>query len=167
MFAWSMDRVAPAALSKVSARTNTPYVSVIIVTVLSVIASWFWAYTSFFTVVVGAFGQIITLAIGCLAAALIPYKHKDLYETAPISGRLFGIPKLTIIAVLGVIGGLLIVINFTLDPFSGVNPQASPVMFWFTLAMFPVGFGLYYLAKAIRKSQGIDISLAYRQIPPD
>jgi amino acid transporter len=167
MFAWSMDRVAPAALSRVSARTNTPYVSVIIVTVLSVIASWFWAYTSFFTVVVGAFGQIITLAIGCLAAALIPYKQKDLYETAPISGRLFGIPKLTIIAVLGVIGGLLIVINFTLDPFSGVSPQASPVMFWFTLAMFPVGFGLYYLAKAIRKSQGIDISLAYRQIPPD
>ncbi|CAN5209285.1 APC family permease [soil metagenome] len=167
MFAWSMDRVAPAALSRVSARTNTPYVSVIIVTVLSVIASWFWAYTSFFTVVVGAFGQIITLAIGCLAASLIPFKQKDLYETAPITGRLLGIPKLTIIGILGTIGALLIVINFALDPFSGVNPEASPVMFWVSLAMFPLGFALYFIAKAIRASQGIDISLAYKQIPPD
>jgi amino acid transporter len=167
MFAWSMDRVAPAALSRVSARTNTPYVSVIIVTVLSVVASWFWAYTSFFTVVVGAFGQIITLAIGCLAASLIPFKQKDLYETAPITGRLLGIPKLTIIGILGTLGALLIVINFALDPFSGVNPVASPTMFWVSLAMFPLGFALYFVAKAIRKSQGIDISLAYKQIPPD
>ena len=167
MFAWSMDRVAPAALSRVSARTNTPYVSVIIVTVLSVVASWFWAYTSFFTVVVGAFGQVITLAIGCLAASLIPFKQKDLYETAPITGKVFGIPKLTLIGILGSIGALLIVITFALDPFSGVNPMASPIMFWVSLAMFPLGFALYFVAKAIRRSQGIDISLAYKQIPPD
>ena len=69
--------------------------------------------------------------------------------------------------VLGVIGALAIVVIFALDPFSGVNPVASPIMFWTSLGMFPLGFVIYYVAKAIRKSQGIDISLAYRQIPPD
>jgi APA family basic amino acid/polyamine antiporter len=167
MFAWSMDRVVPKWVSSVSPRTNSPYTAVIIVTALSMVASWFWAYTSFFTVVVGAFGQVICLAIGCLAAAFIPFKRKDLYETAPIRGYLFGIPKLAIVGVLGVIGALAIVTIFAFDPFSGVNPVASPTMFWVSLAMFPFGFGLYYVAKAIRRTQGIDIGLAYKQIPPD
>ena len=162
-----MDRVVPEKLGAVNPKTNSPWVAVLVIVILSAIASWFWAYTSFFTVVVGAFGQVITLAIGCLAASLIPFKQKDLYETAPITGRLLGIPKLTIIGILGALGALLIVINFALDPFSGVNPVASPTMFWVSLAMFPLGFALYFVAKAIRKSQGIDISLAYKQIPPD
>lgn len=167
MLAWSMDRVVPSAVGAVNPRTNSPWVAVLIISVLSAIASWFWAYTSFFTVVVGAFGQIITLAIGCLAAALIPFKNKDLYATAPITGRWGRVPKLTVIGILGAIGAALIVINFALDPFSGVNPEASPVMFWVTLAMFPLGIVIYYVASAIRRSQGIDIALAYKEIPPE
>jgi basic amino acid/polyamine antiporter, APA family len=164
---WSMDRVVPDALSRVSGRTNSPYVAVIAVTVVSAIISWFWAYTSVFTVVVGAFGQVITLGIGCLAASLIPYKQRDLYATSPIAGYLGRLPKLTIIALLGVLGALFITINFARDPLSGVNVTASPVMFWVTIGMFPAGVALYYLSGAIRRHQGIDLSLAFREIPPE
>ncbi len=164
---WSMDRVVPDALSKVSGRTNSPYVAVIVVTAVSAVISWFWAYTSVFTVVVGAFGQVITLGIGCLAASLIPWKQRDLYETSPIAGYLGRLPKLTIIALLGALGALLITINFARDPSSGVNVQASPVMFWVSIGMFPAGVALYYLSGAIRRHQGIDLSLAFREIPPE
>jgi len=167
ILAWSLDRVVPEKLGAVNPKTNSPWVAVLVIVILSAIASWFWAYTSFFTVVVGAFGQIITLAIGCLAASLIPFKNKDLYATAPITGKWGPIPKLTLIGLLGAIGATLIVINFALDPFSGVNPEASPVMFWFTLSMFPVGIIIYYVSKAIRRAQGIDIALAYKEIPPE
>jgi APA family basic amino acid/polyamine antiporter len=167
ILAWSMDRVVPEKLGAVNPKTNSPWVAVLVIVVLSAVASWFWAYTSFFTVVVGAFGQIITLAIGCLAASLIPFKNKDLYATAPITGKWGPIPKLTLIGLLGALGATLIVINFALDPFSGVNPEASPVMFWFTLSMFPLGIVIYYVSKAIRRSQGIDIALAYKEIPPE
>lgn len=164
---WSMDRVVPDALSKVSGRTNSPYVAVIVVTAVSAVISWFWAYTSVFTVVVGAFGQVITLGIGCLAASLIPWKQRDLYETSPIAGYLGRLPKLTIIALLGALGALLITVNFARDPSSGVNVQASPVMFWVSIGMFPAGVALYYLSGAIRRHQGIDLSLAFREIPPE
>jgi amino acid transporter len=167
MFSWSMDRVAPDALSKVSARTNSPYVAVVVVTAIAAVVSWFWAYTSVFTVVVGAFAQVITLGIGCLAAALIPYRYRDQYETAPIRGYLFGIPKLTIVAVLGVVAAVLIVWNFARDPFSGVHVTQSPGMFWFSLAMFPAGVLLYYVSAAVRRRQNIDLGLAFREIPPD
>jgi len=167
MFGWSMDRVAPDGLSKVSAKTNSPYVAVIVVTAISVVISWFWAYTTTFTVVVGAFGQVITLGIGCLAASLIPFKQKDLYATSPIRGYFGKVPRLTLIGILGAIGALLIVLNFARDPSSGVDPSHSPVMFWVSLAMFPAGFALYYVSAAIRRRQGINLGLAFREIPPE
>ena len=40
-------------------------------------------------------------------------------------------------------------------------------MFWVTLAMFPAGFLLYYLSVAIRRRQGIQLGLAFREIPPE
>jgi basic amino acid/polyamine antiporter, APA family len=167
MFGWSMDRIAPDALSKVSARTNSPYVAVAVVTVISAVISYFWAYTDFFTVVVGAFAQVITLGIGCLAASLIPLKRRDLYETSPIRGRWGAIPKLTAIGVLGAIAAALIAINFARDSSSGVNPAAATVMFWVSLGMFALGFALYYLSAAIRRRQGVDIALAFKEIPPE
>ena len=167
MLAWSMDRVAPEALGRVSSRTNSPYIAVIVTTVISAVISWFWAYTSVFTVVVGAFGQIITLGIGCLAASLIPYRQKDLYATSPIAGYLGRLPKLTIIGLLGALGALLMVLNMARDPFSGVDVNASPVMFWVSIGMFPLGVLLYYLSGAIRRREGVDLGLAFREIPPE
>lgn len=161
------DRVAPDGLSKVSAKTNSPYVAVIVVTVISAVISWFWAYTTTFTVVAGAFGQVITLGIGCLAASLIPFKQKDLYTTAPIRGYFGKVPRLTLIGILGAIGALLIVLNFARDPSSGVDPNHGPVMFWVSLGMFPLGFVLYYVSAAIRRRQGVNLDLAFREIPPE
>jgi amino acid transporter len=167
MFGWSMDRVAPEGLARVSTRTNSPYVAVLVVTAISAVVSWFWAYSSELTVVVGAFPQLITLAIGCLAAALIPFRYRDQYETAPIRGYFGPVPKLTVVALLGAAAAMFIVWNFARDPFSGVNPTASPGMFWTSLAFFPLGVVLYYVSVAVRRRQGIDLELAFREIPPD
>lgn len=167
MFGWSMDRVAPDALSKVGTRTSSPYVAVIVVTVAAAVISWFWAYTSVFTVVVGAFAQVITLGLGCLAAALIPMRFRDQYATSPIRGRILGVPKLTLIGLLGALAAVLIVWNFARDPSSGVSVEVSPGMFWFSLAMFPIGVLLYYVSYVVRRAQGVDLSLAFREIPPD
>jgi amino acid transporter len=167
MFGWSMDRVAPEGLAKVSHRTNSPYVAVLVVTVVSAVVSWFWAYGSQLTVVVGAFPQLITLAIGCLAAALLPFRYRDQYETAPIRGYFGKVPRLTVVALLGAAAALFIVWNFARDPSSGVNPTASPGMFWTSLAFFPLGVLLYYVSRFVRRRQGIDLELAFREIPPD
>jgi amino acid transporter len=167
IFAWSMDRVVPDTLAKVSDRSNSPVNAVILVTIVSVVVAWAWAYTSYFTVVVGAFGQIIALGIGCLAAAILPYRFKSLYDLSPVNWYVGGIPVLSIAGVAGAIGALLIVINFARDPSSGVNYEVSPTMFWGTLILFPIGLAIYYIAKYARARQGYDIGLAYRELPPD
>ena len=167
IFAWSMDRVVPDSLSKVSERSNSPVNAVILVTIVSAVIAWAWAYTSYFTVVVGAFGQVSALAIGCLGAAIIPYKFKSQYDMSPVGWYVGRIPVLTIVGILGAIGGLLIVINFARDPGSGVSYEASPTMFWGSLALFPIGIAIYFISRALRRQQGYNIDLAYAELPPD
>jgi amino acid transporter len=167
IFAWSMDRVVPDPLSKVREQSSSPVNAVILVMIVSAVAAWAWAYTTYFTVVVGAFGQIICLGIGCLAAAVLPYRFKSLYDLSPVNWYVGSVPVISIAGVLGAIGALLIVVNFARDPSSGVNWEVSPTMFWGTLLLFPVGFMIYYIAKVARARQGYDIGLAYRELPPD
>ncbi len=40
-------------------------------------------------------------------------------------------------------------------------------MFWVSLGMFPFGFALYYVSAAIRRRQGVDVALAFKEIPPE
>ncbi|HVA84721.1 MAG TPA: amino acid permease, partial [Candidatus Saccharimonadales bacterium] len=167
IFAWSMDRVVPDGLSKVTERSNSPVNAVIVVSLVSVVVAWAWAYTSIFTVVVGAFGQILALGIGSLGAALIPYKFKGLYDLSPVGWYWGRIPVLSVVGVAGAIGALLMVANFARDPNSGVSISASPGMFWFSLALFPIGIAIYFISRALRRRQGFDIDLAYAEIPPD
>jgi len=167
IFAWSMDRVVPDNLSKVTERSNSPVNAVILVSIVSVVVAWAWAYTSIFTVVVGAFGQILALGIGSLGAAIIPYKFKSLYDLSPVGWYWGRIPVLSVVGVLGAIGALLMVANFARDPSSGVSISGSPGMFWFSLALFPIGVAIYFVSRAIRRRQGFDIDLAYAEIPPD
>jgi len=35
------------------------------------------------------------------------------------------------------------------------------------LIVYVVGFGIYFIARAIRRRQGIDLSLAHRELPPE
>jgi amino acid transporter len=167
IFAWSMDRVIPDGFAKVTERSNSPVNAVLLVTLVSIVVAWGWAYTDVFTVVVGAFGQIIALGIGCVGAALIPYKFKSSYDVSPVGWYVAGIPVLTLAGIAGAIGALLIVLNFARDPSSGVSLEASPTMFWFSLGLFPIGIVIYYVSRAVRRRQGYDIDLAYAEIPPD
>jgi len=77
------------------------------------------------------------------------------------------VPRLTVVALLGAAAAAFIVWNFARDPSSGVNPTASPGMFWTSLAFFPLGVLLFYVSKVVRRRQGIDLELAFREIPPD
>jgi amino acid transporter len=167
MFGWSMDRVTPNWMSRVNEKTNSPYAAVIVVTVISAIVTWWWAYGTIFTVVVGAFGQVVTLGIGCLAAALIPYKFPDLYAMSPIRGKFGPIPKITVIGVLGAIGAAFITWTMARDPSSGIDAAKNSIMFWFSIGLFPFGGLLYYIAKYVRRRQNVDITLAFQEIPPD
>ena len=48
----------------------------------------------------------------------------------------------------------------------GANANMGKLLAW-TLGPAVLGFVLYFVVAAIRKSQGVNVELAYREIPPE
>jgi len=104
-----------------------------------------------------------------LAAVVFPLRRKQLYESSPAKNfKLFGLP---IMPVAGAISAVFMAVMFYLlwtdanaaGPF--FKPSKMPVEFWITLAAVVVGTCWYLWIKSYRKRRGINIRLAFQQIP--
>ena len=111
----SLDRTLPAWVSKISPRFRSPANAHWIYLILSIpviIGYNYWG--QWYTMTLG-----VTLACGyvfvisCLAAALLPYRAKALYEASPgAKYTLGGFPLVTIFGVIGFVFGLWAIIMF-------------------------------------------------------
>lgn len=167
MFAWSFDRIMPEKLSQVDARTHSPVIAIAIVTVLAIASTAIYAFTTWFSTLSVLLGLTLTLLVTAIGAVVLPYRQREMVENSPYGGRFAGIPVLTIVgvlAVLGFSGGIAVLLW---DPGSGSSLSANPGKLWLALAVYAVGFGIYFVSRAVRRGQGIDLSLTYRELPPE
>jgi amino acid transporter len=167
-FAWSFDRVLPQAMADVNDRLHAPMKAILLTFVLGEVFTAIWAVIPFalgWLNITLAF--VLILAIVGLTGAVFPYKNKAVYETSPKIVRMSigSIPVMTICGVLTVILMLAAFVYSYLTPsFSG---PTSPLALVVTAALFVSGFAVYYIAKAVRSSQGLDLGLVFKQIPPE
>jgi hypothetical protein len=80
----------------------------------------------------------------------------------------FGIPVLKIVAPLSALVMAFLVYDVLEYPALAIQTHAH---WWyvpgFMAAIVVVGLSIFYIAKAVRKSQGINIDLVYRELPPE
>jgi amino acid transporter len=168
LLAMGFDRVLPAKFADVSDKWHTPVKSILFVSFLT----WLGMVASFYYGIV--FAQMnytleyaIILSIGGLTGMLFPYVRKSMYEKSPIvSYKVAGIPLVSI-------GGAVSFVFFAfLAYFSAVNPAVSgptspPALIVGALS-FVIAGSVYYLARVYhKKKDGIDISQAFLEIPPE
>jgi amino acid transporter len=168
MIAWSFDRVAPDRLGFVSETVHTPVVAIGISTGGAVVFMWLIAFkaVSFLT-----FIEVLLVIWGTVmvSAVLFPVLRKGLYASSP--ARNFKIAGLPVMPVAGAISTVFFALAFWLlwrDPIAAgplIKWSKMPVEAWITLGAIVVGTAWYFGAKAYRRRQGIDISLAFQQIP--
>lgn len=168
MLAGSFDRVYPESLSEVHPKYHTPVKAVITATVIGVILIGIWRFVPGLENAspAGSFAQQAPLLLTCLAGALFPYlkKTKAAYEASPGSKyKVAGIPLITICGALGIALILLIIGYWVTEPRLGL---ANPSALTFVVGVYAFFAIYYYVAKAYRKRQGIDISQAYDELPP-
>jgi amino acid transporter len=168
MIAWSFDRVAPDKLGLVSETVHTPVVAIGVSTVGAVVFMWLIAFKAvafltFIEVLLVVWGTVM------IAAVIFPLRRKQLYESSPAKNfRLFGLP---IMPVAGAISAVFMAVMFYLlwnDAIAAgplFKPSKMPVEFWITLGAVVIGTGWYVWVKAYRKRRGINIRLAFQQIP--
>jgi APA family basic amino acid/polyamine antiporter len=169
IFAAAFDRVLPEWAANISAKRRVPYGSLILMIVPSLVVSALWAYggTGLQGIFLWATGVIAITFLGTVvAAAILPWRRRDIFENSPISRfRIAGIPVITITGAVSAIFLLFMLAEWSFNAVYGTSfsiNSASPIYF---AATYLVAMAIYVVARVVRKRQGIDLSRIHREIP--
>jgi len=165
LFAMSFDRVLPNWVGKVTTRFKSPINCLIIMFVGSAIVTWLYCFTPFWRATLDAMIVIlVTYVFTAIAGMILPYTKKDLFEgTPPAKFKIAGVPLLTILSAIFLVFGIFSIIRFATDSNYFVN---DPISALFMLGIYVGSIILFYSFKWYRKkTEGIDISLLYKEIP--
>ena len=163
MLAWSFDRVTPAKLAEVSDKYHTPVYGIILCAVMGEIALVTLTFVAQASLLSALVAQIVAYMLVAIAGIIFPYRLKEVYESS-IKKEVFGIPLITISGI-GMLGFLVMMLYFFIK-YSAFGAN-SPVSLIICAIIFGSGAIYYYVYKFVQKKNNLDISLAYKQIPPE
>jgi APA family basic amino acid/polyamine antiporter len=168
IFAMSFDGALPKGVTRVN-RHGCPWLALLIALVMSSIVFIYAVsdQTGFFQVLVyAALVQLIAMALVGLAAVLAPYMRPQLYRASASQKSVAGVPLVVIAGVGAIVTGVFVWWAYLHYDQLGTNTNYGKLLAW-TVGPAVLGFVLYFVVAAIRKSQGVNIDLAYREIPPE
>ena len=167
MLAWSLDGAVPKKLGAVNEKTHTPVNAIIFCIITGEIALMALINLPNASLLGALLAQIVAFIVVSLAGVVFPYRLKSVWEGGG-GRRLFGIPTITLAGIGGVValGGLMIM--FITNPaINATFAVTRRISLQFMIGVILVGIVWYFSAKTINKNKGIDVSLAYKEIPPE
>jgi len=167
VLAQSFDRIYPGWFGHVNKR-GAPDNILILLTVLSSIAAVILTnYPNLAGVLqLALMAQLIGFAGSILGGVVFPWKAKSLYESSPISKyKVAGIPAITLCGLAGLGMDLWAVAFYFTNPSYGIYPGTTLALTFASL-LYIIPFVYYIAIKYYRKSQGINIELAFKEVPP-
>jgi amino acid transporter len=167
LFAWSFDRLLPAKLAQVNSRTRSPAVAVGLIAVLSVGAVLLVGLSPSLTFVVGLMGLTFTYVFVSIAGIVFPFRQKDTFEASPFNRRIGRLPVMTLVAAVSTAAVVIIIIILLRDQNSGTSWDLNRFRVELSLGILVAGFIVYQVIKRVQKARGVDVELAYREIPPE
>ena len=170
IFAAAFDRVLPAWAANISANRRVPYGSLALMIVPSLVISAIYAYKPNFTSVFLDATAVLALTFlaTVVAAVILPWVRKDLYNASPIANyKLAGIP---VISIVGVITGLFLLFmlyqwSFNPNDLYGTTFSSTPNSVYYFAGTYIVAIVIYVIAYFYRRSQGIDLGRIHHEIP--
>ena len=162
--AWAFDQVAPAPLATISEKYHTPIVAITATTIVNLIFMALFVFTPWFSkIVILIEAAILAWSVVLAAGIFFPYLRPQLYEKSPLAGKtVFGLPIMTVACFLGFIAAQFSFWTLFFDP-NAAGHEPTQVMI--VAGVFVFGLVFYYVMKFIKRSQGIDVTLAFKEIP--
>ncbi len=170
-FAWAFDRLLPEKLAEVNERTHSPVWAILLeLVIITLMLVWSIVSTDFQTwLALGVLAGVVTVVIVAVAAFIFPERRPDLYRASPANMTVLGVPVLKIVAPLSVL--VMLYLTWCTLAFPALALAGNPNNWWqvpaFMGMIVVVGLVVYFGSKYIRRSQGIDIDLVYRELPPE
>ena len=171
VFAWSFDRLLPEKLSEVNERTHSPVPAILLIMgLVTAMLAWSVASTDFATwLALGVLAGVVCVVIVGVAAMMFPSRRPDLYQASPANIKIGGIPVLYVVAPLSI--AVMLFLTWLTLQYPALALYGDPNNAWwvpvFIAGIVVIGLVVYFGAKIIRRSQGVDIDLVYRELPPE
>jgi basic amino acid/polyamine antiporter, APA family len=165
--AWSFDRSVPSFFGSVSDRFHSPVIGLAICGVLGWIALLFYAYLP---AIVGPVNLTFFFVIAFLLdglAGIALWRKPALLNAAPtfVKRRVGGIPLISILGVYSIIlMGYLLITSLQNPAAIGAFGYGTGIP---TVGAFVLGAASYIAMRTYYKNKGLDIGLAFREIPPE
>lgn len=167
LFAWSFDRILPDKVSEVNERTHSPLIANGIVLVITLVFLWLVVYgpSQFLTLLFTAgAAELLTFLVVAIAGTIFPWRRRQLYEESPVARKLGGFPAITVIGILSFIVYVGFLIPLLVNDTLGANATPGLVAM-VVIALLP--FAIYGISFAINRRRGIDLGIAFRELPPE
>ena len=167
MFAWSFDRLAPEKLTTVSDRFHTPVFATITIGCIIELLDYLNIYQglgNYLLNVIAVMG--VAFIIVSVAGAVAPWRRPQLHAQGPGWARreVAGVPVITLVGAVSAISwGFVIYVAFHTG-FGGTF-GLKPMLEAFTAPLIGV---VYYIGvRLYRRGQGMQLSQAFAEIPPE
>src|SRR3954469_19815111 len=166
-FAWALDGLLPTRFAQVSSRTHAPHYAIGLTVILS-IAVLGWAVfkgEGFFSVLVEAvLVQLMAMILIGISAALLPYRRPEAWRSSATTRRFLGIPVVTIAGAL--VAVLLAVVFYVYMHYEGLNIDRGHFVRDASI-IFGASLLTFFVARAARLRQGVDVDKLASEIPPE
>src|SRR3989449_1073893 len=172
--AMSIDGALPKVVSHVSPRTHTPVYAHVIFLILG---GYLYAFIynmvpGYLTYTLAVTAVATVMYIGtAIGGAIFPRTRREVYRTSPIAKYKIGpIPVITICGAIAAAFSAAMLYLYIVEPFLGIANLSAGFdgvkSLLIMLAIF-VGWSVYYFVRrAYLRSVGINLDLAYKEIPP-
>jgi len=162
LLAWGIDGMGPSLLGQVSERHRSPTYAILVTAVLGTIILAIYSFTDWVRVLSGLAPMGIVFMITTFVGMIFPFTHRKAYQSSPAKIEVAGIPLMTITGLIG--GGVtaFLVYRAIVDVNYGANAPVSMAMM---IGVFAIGVIWYFVARAVRKGQGVNMDARFEEIP--
>jgi basic amino acid/polyamine antiporter, APA family len=167
MFAWSFDRIAPSALTKVSDRFHTPVIATVTIACIVELLNYLNIYQGLGSFLLNIIAVLaLAFIIVSIAAAVTPWRRPQLHAQAPgwSKARFAGLPVITWVAAVSAISwGFVIFVAFHtgFGGTFGLKPMLE------AFAAPAIGIVWYICARFYHRRQGMVFRQTFAEIPPE
>jgi amino acid transporter len=162
LMAWGLDGVAPEKVSEVSERYHSPSWAIVVAVVIALVALTVYAFTTLLVTLSGLIGFALAFCLTSLAAIVFPYTKREAYEGSPAVMTIVGLPVISVAAVVASVMLLWVIYRAVVDSAFGAN---TPFSLWLNAGVVVAAIVWYFVARAYRRRQGVDVAARYKEIP--
>lgn len=166
-FAWGMDRLGPMWFTDVSPRWHSPVKNNIVMLFMSEIGIFIYAYwaEAIDAIAIVALEAMSAWGVMAVSGLLFPYvkKARTIWEASPYKFHVGPLYVMTITSIVNLaFVGILLYYFFTEPELGAISTWGSVVY----ISIWVIGVLWYFLWVRHWKKQGIDLALAWKELPP-